>query len=139
MIEFTYASSEVFGEPWDQRNQDLAARYVATWNERAGPRVGDWLVTPRGAVRFSHDWGDGIQTTCFGREPGVVTGSFCIHGGHADFSGSLDPAVPKADIVATDETRPGAFWFFHHGLSGAHRGIHITAPCRVFTLAEGRA
>ena len=92
-----------------------------------GPRMGDFVLFPNGVIeRFSHDWGDDIQTS-----PG---GSFYLtKSGCASLScGGLNPAVPKQSLELTSATLPGAFWFFHHGIAGAGRAVQCEAPCRIF-------
>jgi hypothetical protein len=135
------ARADVFDAPpnFDERDVEIARERLAEWNELPGPRVGDWVKMLDGTVRrFTHDWGDEIQTTS--ASPGLCTvdgpdresGSFYFHGSGMSFSGGLDRSIPKAGLVETEEVKEGRAWFFHHGHSGAHRGVHFTVPCRVF-------
>lgn len=75
--------------------------------------------------RFSHDWGDDIQT-CYG-------GSFHIFkSGNCSFSGGLNPSIKKEWLVERSEVKPASYWFFHHDSAGAHRGVDVSIPTRVW-------
>lgn len=114
---------------FDDRDVEIARERVELWNKRSGPRVGDWIAMLDGTLRrFTHHWGDGLQTTCGNGD----NGSFYFARGCMSYSGGLDPSIPIAQIVETSEIRNGNAWFFHHDSSGAHRGVYFTAPCRVF-------
>ena len=109
----------------DIRDYDIAMERYLEWNKRPGPRVGDFVIMPDGTVeRFSHDWGEDIQT-CF-------HGSFYFGHGYADMSGGLNAAIPKSKITDTGEMKPGYFWFFHHDYHTAHHGVGLEADCRVY-------
>lgn len=114
---------------FDARDADILAQRVADWNAKPGPRVGDFAILANGkTVRFSHDWGDSLQTT-----DGRFGASFYLgKGGYMDFSGGLDPSIPKVAFVYTGEVRDGQAWFFHHEETRAHNGVYFNVPCRVF-------
>lgn len=89
------------------------------------PRVGDALVYPGGSIRrVAHSWHDGLQPTM------AYDISFYLgKNGHMDFSGSLDSIIPSSKFVlAGHEFVP--VWFFHHGIVGAHRGVHCNVEVR---------
>lgn len=111
---------------FDRRDSEILSRRVFHWNARKGPRVGDYVIMPDATVeRFSYDWGKDIQTT--------PAGAFYLgENGTVSYSGGLNAAIPKANLVLTDETREGQFWFFHHNDSKAHNGVNVKAWCRVF-------
>lgn len=118
---------------FDDKDVEIARERLRLWNERTGPRVGDWIAMRDGTLRrFSHNWGDGLQVTIGNGD----CGSFYFARGCMSYSGGLDPIVPLADIIETSEIRNGAAWFFHHDSSGAGRGVYFTAPCRVYRQAE---
>jgi len=114
---------------FDERDAALREKRIAEWNGRPGPRVGDFIIMRDGSyARFSHDWGDGLQTTT-----GEFGASFYFGGdGWVSFSGGLDPSIPSGEIEPTEEVREGGFWFFHHNESRAHNGVWFKVPCRVF-------
>ena len=115
---------------FDDRDGEILAYREAEFNRREGPRVGDAVKMPDGTVRrFNHDWGDDIQTT---KGPGWDASFYLGKGGYAEFSGSLDHAIPKSKLTLTGETLDAPFWFFHHGEVGAHRGVHFHMKVRVF-------
>lgn len=116
---------------FDDRDQEIKDARVALWNDRAGPRVGDFVEMLDGSLRrFTHDWGDEIQTTS-GFQPEDASFYFG-RAGYCSFSGSLDPSIPKARLVETERSKDGRVWFFHHDQAGASRGVHTTIPCRVY-------
>jgi hypothetical protein len=119
-------------------NEDRLARRVAAFNARPGPRVGDYLQIPPADprapeyTRFTHDWGDTIQTG------GTSTGSYYFTStGYLSYSGSLDPGIATADLVATTATKPGRIWFFDDDISGPGRGVDFDIECRVFHARPG--
>lgn len=99
---------------------------------RTEPLVGDWVIFPNGeGYRLTYDWGDSMQTTDRDH-PGDV-GSFYLEGnGLADYSGSLDPSIPKDKLHLRDESMPAWFWFFHHGEARAHNGVSFPLLVKVW-------
>ncbi len=122
-------------ETFDARDAEILKEREAGFNRVQGPRVGDFLRTPEGYLRFTHDWGNGIQTTCRPGHPCSGDGSFYLGtDGYVSFSGWLDPSIDKAKLHQTEETQDGSFWFFHHDSWGADRDVSFKIPCRVFEL-----
>lgn len=118
---------------FDQQDAEILNRRISLYNRRTGPRVGDFLRMQDGAMlRFTHDWGDDIQTTI----KGCGDASFYLGNGYCSFSGSLDSAIPKTRIHATDEIKDGSVWFFHHDHAQAHNGVYTTMPFRVYRCTE---
>lgn len=123
---------------FDDIDAEIARKKLAEWDKRTGPRVGDFVHMPDGTLRrFTHDWGDGIQTTGKGEFAGDA--SFHFYGSCMSFSGSLDSAIPKSALVDTGETQPGRAWFFHHDHAGPHRGVYFTVPCSVYRYQPAAA
>jgi hypothetical protein len=117
---------------FDDRDAALLAERQARFDQQSGPRVGDIVLMRDGSMRrFTHDWGDGLQTTT----PQFGAGSFYFGTGHMDYSGALDPTIPKAGLIDTGEQREARVWFFHHNFPGAARAVHTTARVRVFRQA----
>lgn len=111
------------------RNAAILADLANKYNEKTGPRIGDWLKMPYGLyTRFTHDWGDTMQTGL---------GSFHLGKGYISYSGGLDSGLAKSDILPTNELKMGSVWFWKDGLSGADRGFHAEMAFRVFTIKEG--
>ncbi len=121
---------------FDERDAAILRKREESFNRVDGPRVGDFLRTPDGVLRFTHDWGDSIQTTVRAKHPCYGDASFYLSDGYASFSGSLDPAIDKSLLRDTGETMPGSFWFFHHDVAGAGRGVYCTMPCRLFECQD---
>lgn len=123
---------------FDARDAEILAARIAAWDGVDGPRVGDFVEMPGGEVRrFTHDWGDAIQTTCGVMHPCANDASFYFGGTYMSFSGSLDPALPKAKLRDTGKVRQGRAWFFHHDHMTAHNGVHVEVPCRVYEYVPG--
>lgn len=116
----------------DAEDQIILDARLKQWNEIDKPRVGDFIKMRDGTLRrFTHDWGDGLQTTV---RTAPLNGdqSFYFGGSHASFSGSLDPIIPNERIKPTGETKAAPFWFFHHDRWEAHNGIGFNIPCRIY-------
>jgi hypothetical protein len=119
-------------------NIELLANKLAAFDRQPGPRVGDYLQLPNvhpklgQFTRFTHHWGDTIQT-------GGLSGDYFLSaGGHLFYSGILDSGVSVSDIMPEPTgTRAGSVWFFNQDLSGAGRGVDYTAPMRLFSLRPG--
>ena len=116
---------------FDDKDAAIGAARVAAWEQRTGPRVGDF-VNMRDSTqrRFTHDWGDCIQTTASGEFAGDA--SFYFGDGYMNFSGSLDHAIPKTNLHDTGSKKLGRCWFFHHDFPAAHNGVEIETLCRVY-------
>jgi hypothetical protein len=121
---------------FDARDAGILAEREQLFNQNQGPRVGDFLRVPDGVLRFTHDWGDSIQTTVGAKHPCYGDGSFYLSDGYASFSGSLDPAIDKTKLRDTGETLEGSFWFFHHNQACAENGVYFKLPCRVFEMVQ---
>jgi hypothetical protein len=121
---------------FDSRDAEILTKCEQAFKQVDGPRVGDFLRTADGFLRFTHDWGDDIQTTVKASHPCHGDASFYLSDGYASFSGSLDPAISKSKLRDTGEGIEGSFWFFHHGFAGAGRGVYFRIRCRVFEMLE---
>lgn len=120
---------------FDDKDAAIVLAAIVIWNERGGPRVGDWCRMPDGEMRrFTHEWDEGLQTTLPRLDGG---GSFYFANGYVSFSGTLDQIIPFGRIFPTDEIKPGAAWCFHRNMPRAHNGVHFTVPCRVFEVRQG--
>lgn len=111
---------------FDDRDQKIMIVRMANRDQIDGPRLGDYVRFKDGQLeRFSHDWGNSVQTS--------PHGSFYLaNNGYSEFSGGLNPPIPHVSLSLTKESMPGTFWFFHHSEVGAHRGVRFNIPCRVY-------
>lgn len=109
------------------RTQQITNEIREAWEHREGPRVGDYIIQGERMTRFTHDWDEGgIQT-------GGGQGSYCIRkGAYASYSGGLDPCLKREKFFDTGRTQLGTFWTWYEGCVGAHRGIDIQLPCRIY-------
>ena len=115
------------GSKLDELDQAILSKRLAQRETVVTPCVGDFVRFSDRLERISHDWGDTVQTS--------EGGSFYLgEGGHASFSGGLNPSVPKEQLRKTEEILSGRFWFFHRDFWMAHNGVDVTAPCRVYEL-----
>lgn len=119
----------------DEIDDDLYLNIIRNWSNVEGVRVGDFLkVSENEYLRFTHDWGDSIQTTCGKGHPCAGNASFhAFSHGRLQFSGSLAPAIPKNKLIETEEIKDGSMWFFHHDERKANNSVKTTLPCRVYT------
>lgn len=121
----------------DERDSAILAGLRAKWESVDGARVGDYVRMLDGSLRrFTHHWGDSIQTTCGGSHPCAEDQSFRFCGHSMSFSGSLDSAIPVKSLRDTGEIKDGRAWFFHHGDVRAHNGVTVLVPCRVYEVYE---
>lgn len=117
---------------FDEKDELIAKERLQAWDLRKGPRVGDFCVLPNGRqMRFSHRWDDGLQIS----HPST-SGFYLGKHGYVSFLGSLYPVVPNEDILETELTAMGGFWFFHHDRTAAHNGVYFAGKCRVFKAAN---
>lgn len=111
----------------DEKDTEILKEIMIVREQIVLPRIGDYVLFPTGELeRFSYYGGDGLQTS-----PG---GSFYLfRNGQASFSGGLNPTTPLDKLTLTDKSLMGTYWFFHHGLAGADRGVYFDISCRVYT------
>ena len=123
----------------DERDTALHAQIAALWDQQSGPRVGDYVTMADGSIeRFSHDWGDEIQTSpggswFIGTFGGPLRSNTIGHA-YVSFSGGLNPSVPITTLRDTGKQKDGRFWFWHHNQPGADRGIDAFFPCRMYQV-----
>lgn len=134
-IAYNPSTHRYIGDRAHEKNLALLAERIKARDEREGVRVGDFIKLQGVYMRATHDWGDGMQTTCTKQGDATNHGGFylCKSGG-VSYSGSLDPQIEKAELRLTDETRLASFWFFNEDYASAHNGISVKVPCRVYEL-----
>lgn len=109
---------------FDEKDAIILSKRTQLWNERKGPRVGDYIRLLSGECeRFTYPCPDGLQTGL---------GSFYLGSGYSSYSGSLNPLVSFDKIQDTGDIMDGIFWFFHHDMHCAHNGVDVKVPCRVY-------
>lgn len=115
----------------NDRDAELRRDRILLWDQKEGPRVGDFIGMNDGTVRrFTHDWDEmGLQVTSSLAPSG---GSFYFANGYMDYSGGLDAIVPLAHIQEISGHKDGACWFFHHDHKAADNGVYTSVPCRIF-------
>lgn len=114
---------------FDTRDQEILTARLQQWNAQPGARVGDFVRFLDGSLhRFTHDWGDGLQTAP------ALHGSYYFGRGYVSYSGGLDPLIPREQLQLTEDVREGRVWFFHHDYWTADNGVYTMIPCRVFTV-----
>jgi len=113
----------------DERDKEILQHRLNEWSTRNGPRIGDWCEMLDGSLRrFTHDWGDSIQVT----SSLTGLGSFYFGDGYMSYSGGLNRAINKEQLVDTGKTINGPVWFFHHDYWMAHNGVYFKVPCKVY-------
>lgn len=110
----------------DAFDRALLEKRIQARERIPGPRIGDYVLFNSGELeRFSHNHGTELQTS--------PSGSFYLRSsGTSELSGGLNPSIPLGSLELTKATLPGTFWFFHHEIGGAGRGVDCEIPCRVY-------
>jgi hypothetical protein len=78
--------------------------------------------------RFSHDWGDQMQTSDATQGATFYLGN----NGYTSMSGGLNHPIDKSKIVQTGKMEDAWFWMFHHDFPGAGRGVDFQIRVPVF-------
>jgi len=115
-----------------EKDFDIIQSRLQAYDQVKGPRVGDFLNISYGKyVRFTHHWGDSIQT-------GPDSSGYCLTENSISYSGSLDPSIP-IELFEPYEYEPikeGQIWAFSNGWAGAGRGVYLNVPFRVFQISQ---
>ena len=108
-------------------NKQILRKRMFDFDGKEGPRVGDYLIRLDGSItRLTYDWGDAIQTG------GHQYGQYYLGEGYLSYSGGLDKAVPKANMVLESGTKPGKVWFFDKDVHRAHNAVEFEVPMRIY-------
>lgn len=113
---------------FDDRDARIVAERCAEWEQRDGPRVGDFIQRKDGSLRrFSCSHGDVLQTAL------PEAGSYHLHPG-MDFSGThcLEGALSKSSLQRLPFSRKGSCWIFHHGEVKPGNRVDTEVNCRVY-------
>lgn len=115
----------------DEKNEQILKRNLQAYDKIDKARVGDFLLLPDGRVtRFTHDWGDHIQT---GGSPG---NAYYFGEGYMSYSGGLNHGIKHEFLELTNEKMKGSVWFFSCGYAGASCGVYYTVLFRVYKIKE---
>lgn len=119
---------------FDDKDAAIRQKNLVAFDDRQGPRVGDFIIFADGVTRrISHKWDfQGERETDYQTSDG---GSWYFGEGYCEFSGGLYGPVPESTLTPTEEKRDGAVWFFHHNFAQADNGVHTTIPFRVYTCS----
>ena len=121
-----------------EKNRQLLNEAIKNFDARLGPRVGDYIVMLDGSLRrFTYDWGDGLQTTVSNQSPAYDSSFYMGRGGFAEFSGSLDPSIPKERIIYARARRLARFWMFNMGVPGAGCGRAYEIKVKIWKEIDG--
>jgi hypothetical protein len=121
---------------FDNTDAAILVKRQDAFDNRQGPRVGDLVHMLDGTLRrFTHDWGDEIQTSLKWDNGKIDAGSFYLADGYCLYSGGLDHAVPK-DRFQEIGVSNAPCWFFHHDFWGADRGMNVSLKVRVYKEIE---
>jgi hypothetical protein len=110
-------------------NLQILERRVNALNAVKTIREGDYVRHLSGRIdRITHVSDDAAQT-------GGGQGSYYLgEGGYVAYSGGLDPGIPLAKLVLTDEVKKGMIWFFSRDHHTAHNGVDFTIDFRVYNV-----
>ena len=106
-------------------NFAILLQRFANYSKRRGPRVGYLLRTENGFTRFAYDWGGFIQAGGCGK-------GFYLDDHGVSYSGGLDLAIPKAELLRVKGRARCTFWFFRGNQWAANNAIHINLPVRIY-------
>ncbi|MBS0250927.1 MAG: hypothetical protein JSR78_07660 [Proteobacteria bacterium] len=114
---------------FDQKDAEIlgtAMRYRAI---HAQPLVGDYIILKDGSVqRLAYAYKDRFQVTV-----PTFRSIFHLHDvGTMSCSGAFPASVLKADLQPQGYTRTASCWIWHHGRSGAGRGVDAIIPVAVW-------
>ncbi len=121
---------ELESEYVGNRNEQILNERIKAYNKLKWARIGDYLYYKGEYVRFTHDWGDSLQTS-------EGEGSFYLGKGYVSYSGSLNTGLSKELIQYAGKRKLGRVWFFDSDVWGAGRGVNFEIPFRVFKVKRG--
>jgi hypothetical protein len=124
-------------EPWFNAamrakiiNNAILAECMRAYDAIQGPRVGDWIDTPKGQFRIALRSKDSVQPTMYTAEENH---GFYL-GGAISYSGSLGEPVQLDRLQPTEEKRTAPVWIFSENDVRAHNSVYLQADFRIFRL-----
>lgn len=117
---------------FDERDALLLGSAIKWRAIHLRPMVGDYCILANGEVRrLAYETKDRFNVTSQ-----HLSSSFHLMDlGTMSCSGAFPRSVLKSSLVERPGLRSASAWMFHHGRSGAHRGVDVIVPCRVFVEA----
>ena len=112
----------------DHKDRQILSDRLEAYNAREGVKVGEFLQYKDTFLRFSHDWGESIQTS--------QGGSYYLGDGYVSMSGALNSGVDKSALELTPDHQDGSVWFFHHDYRTAGGGVSFQVSFRVWKLKD---
>ena len=124
-------------ETFDSFDEGILSERQKARNGRQGILVGDFIERQDGLkARVTHVWDDGVQTNTF-CDTGEGGRFHLGRSGGMEYSGSLEASVPRTHLELTRSKRAeGRAWFFHHGHSGAHRGVDFNVFVDTYRMLD---
>jgi len=112
-------------------NLQILERRINALNAVKTIREGDYVRHLSGKMdRVTHVWEDSAQTG------GGQSSYYLGEGGYVSYSGGLDPGIPLAKLVLTDEVKKGMIWFFSRDHPTAHNGVDFMIDFRVYNVID---
>lgn len=112
----------------DAKDQQILSERLEAYNAKKYPKVGEFLKYKDTFLRFSHDWGESIQTS--------QSGSYYLGDGYISMSGALNSGVDKSALELTSDRKSGSIWFFHHDYWTAGGSVNFQVDFRVWKLKD---
>lgn len=112
----------------DDRDQQILSERMEAYNTIQEVKVGEFLQYKDTFLRFSHDWGESIQTS--------QGGSYYLGDGYISMSGALNSGVDKSALELTPGHKNGSVWFFHHDYHTGGGGVDFQVSLRVWKLKD---
>jgi hypothetical protein len=99
-------------------------------------QTGDFIRNKEGKLaRVTYIWDDSAQTTKFS-DTGEGGSFYFGLNGFMDYSGGLEPGLPKSHLRLAEGMQKGRAWIFHHNSSGAGRGVACDVYCRIWDVLD---
>jgi hypothetical protein len=112
-------------------NLHILERRINALNAIKTIRQGDYVKHLSGKMdRVTHVWDDSTQTG------GGQSSYYLGEGGYVSYSGGLDPGIPLAKLVLTNEVKKGMIWFFSRDHHTAHNGVDFMIDFRVYNVID---
>lgn len=113
---------------FDDRDARIVAERCAKWEQRDGPRVGDFCQLKDGSLRrVAETYGDVLQLADQARE-----GHFYLGEQSMRFAGRFGEAMPTGSFMRMPFSRKGRCWIYHHNRPEKSDPVDTEVNCRVY-------